>query len=1466
MRKCVIVLVVLSMLFSLLFGFSKTYSVKADQPNPDEIVKIARENLDHYLKENLKSTPLNDQAKQKMEKLKIPEELIDGVAISKDVIEAKNIKTGEDFVPVSVDAAGQSLLAYANKNGYSLNSAPVKSELVTLKSNHQKLLIDAQSHGVSIKNPVNTYVAYNGISFETKVKDVKKLYETFGQDKVHMDTIYKIDDQYSNSLIGADSVWTDLGVDGTGMYVGVIDTGVDYNHPDLGGGFGSGYKVVAGYDFGNVDSNPMDCNGHGTHVSGIIAADGTVKGVAPKAKIVFGKIVEGCEGSAWSSTIAKAFDYMADPDNVDGGPEGTHPPVVSINMSFGSDYGFVDPYAPDQQAIEVCITSGIVVSLAAGNGYWAYRDSFGYFPFFPDSAAVGSPSVTPNSISVGASWNTISRYVALKEISSGNLYAYTVGGDSNNPVLYLGDNGGTGYPYVYCGLGGSSSDFPAGVSGKIALIQRGTCYFSLKIRNAAAAGAIGAIIYNSTSGGDSLITMNTGGETLPAVFIGRTGGLFLLAKAIASSSNPTGDGTGRVAFSASYFVEVNNGSIADKMVDFSSWGPPPDISFKPDITAPGGGIWSTVPVAQGSYANYSGTSMAAPHIAACAALIKEAKPNWTPQQIKIALMNTADLLIDPAYGLPYSPHKMGAGRVNVYNALLTDVTVTHFNPAGEIPMASGNPYVALGEQPNYKNVPITFTVKLTNSGNSNMIYNASATVQTVYYNLAAIPINSATVTINPSTVAVPAHSAAFVDVTIDATNVPDWEDYGYYDWPYLEGFVKFTPSSGVELHIPYMGFLGNWNDFNENDWQFNPVIDMPPDDPYTIFGYIFGSFGGTWPWYAGDGPMGEDFYGSMDRNAIAFNPYTSALEADVALMRNAQNLTISIKDDYGNTVNTIDSIDYLPKDPYSWYGWYWYYTNPETNQLWYWYGDDSHGNPVPDGKYHLVLTATAPKIYNKAHTDLPQVIDFPVSVDRITPSTSWTTTVNGDGSVTVNWSGFDAAPSSGIWGYEVVWANNFVFIGPASNTYTIPAGQDTSYVYIFAIDNAINMGFGSSPVLSISPKEVNTSAGSTVSTTLSVSGGVAPYTYSVLSVSPKLIGSYGFEGNKFTFTPAFADASNKFIFTLKVEDDFGRIDTETFIVNVSKPPDLTPPALTLPTVDGINLNLPSSILKTALSSLRFNVEASDESGIGRMVVRVNRVVQIDKNNLDPTIYLQEGENIVEVTVYDIYGNATTKTFKVIKDSRPPVIKIDLPEVSSSQILEVKGFIYDETSNVKSVFVNGTEYLFSISGNFSTSITLNPGINTITIEASDTLGNYIKKTYTVSYNPPNVSSTMITLKIDSPYIEVNGISKKIDSQGSKPIIKNSRTLLPIRTLIESLDGTAEWDGVEHKVTIELNGHSIILWIGKDTALVDGSKTTLDVAPMLINGRTYLPLRFISEHLGASVDWDPTTKIITIYYWH
>ena len=185
---------------------------------------------------------------------------------------------------------------------------------------------------------------------------------------------------------GADRIWSTqdtqgLAVTGAGVTIAVIDTGIDYTHPDLGGGFGPGFKVAGGYDFVNDDEDPKDDNGHGTHVAGIIAADGGIQGVAPDATLYAYKAL-GADGSGFMSDVVLAIDASIDPN--DDGSSADHLDVIS--MSLGGDGESTDPIC---QAVQRAVEAGIVVVVAAGNSG-------------PSMGTVSSPGLSPYSLTVGA--------------------------------------------------------------------------------------------------------------------------------------------------------------------------------------------------------------------------------------------------------------------------------------------------------------------------------------------------------------------------------------------------------------------------------------------------------------------------------------------------------------------------------------------------------------------------------------------------------------------------------------------------------------------------------------------------------------------------------------------------------------------------------------------------------------------------------------------------------------------------------------------------------------------------------------------------------------------------------------------------------------------------------------------------------------------------------------------------------
>jgi len=222
---------------------------------------------------------------------------------------------------------------------------------------------------------------FNGVATEISISEVAHVRSLPYVKEVFEDTPVKVTLNDSIPLIGADQVWGQVGATGTSVRIAVIDTGVDYTHPDLGGCLGPGCKVVGGYDFSNGDPDPMDDHGHGTHVAGIAAADGAVKGVAPGAQVLAYKSLNA-GGFGSSSDIIAALEAAVDPD----GNPATDDGADVINLSLG---GFGDPDDPLSQAVDNAVDAGAVVVAAAGNSG-------------PDGRTVASPGTARKAITVGA--------------------------------------------------------------------------------------------------------------------------------------------------------------------------------------------------------------------------------------------------------------------------------------------------------------------------------------------------------------------------------------------------------------------------------------------------------------------------------------------------------------------------------------------------------------------------------------------------------------------------------------------------------------------------------------------------------------------------------------------------------------------------------------------------------------------------------------------------------------------------------------------------------------------------------------------------------------------------------------------------------------------------------------------------------------------------------------------------------
>ncbi|MCH1625166.1 S8 family serine peptidase [Fredinandcohnia sp. SECRCQ15] len=439
--------------------------------------------------------------------------------------------------------------------------------------------------------------------------------------------------------IGANDAWKS-GYTGKGITVAVVDTGADYTHPDLAHAFGE-YK---GYDFVDNDNDPQETpkgdprgeeTAHGTHVSGTVAANGEIKGIAPDATLLAYRVLGPGGSGSTENVIAGVERAVQDGADI-------------MNLSLGSSFNYPDDAL--SIALDWAMAEGVVAVTSNGNAG-------------PDNWTVGTPGTSREAISVGATQLPFNVYNSKISTSEGVNYpsAKVQGFPSDEAILALN---GKEYEFVHVGLGGPSDFEGKDLTGKIALISRGDFAFVDKATNAKKAGAVGAIIYNNVAGEHADVP----GMDVPTIKTTLEDGKKLLAE--------LEKGNNKVTFN----IEFSH-KVGEMMADFSSRGPVVKTwMVKPDVSAPGVNIVSTVPTHDPSnphgYAAYQGTSMASPHVAGASALLLQAHPNWSVQDVKAALMNTAENLIDPATGEDYPHNTQGAGSIRVLDAINAKTLVT----------------------------------------------------------------------------------------------------------------------------------------------------------------------------------------------------------------------------------------------------------------------------------------------------------------------------------------------------------------------------------------------------------------------------------------------------------------------------------------------------------------------------------------------------------------------------------------------------------------------------------------------------------------------------------------------------------------------------------------------------------------------------------------------------------------------
>ena len=746
------------------------------------------------------------------------------------------------------------------------------------------------------------------------------------------------------------------GYQGEGMVIAIVDSGLEISHPlftqapttpalaknDLENVLASKNlkaeekksgitasqvyktaKVPFAFDYADndLDVAPNGAGDHGTHVAGIAAANAgvvaDVVGVAPQAQILAMKVFSssGSNGATWADILAAADDAVALGADV-------------INMSLGSTCGFSTPEGEEgvAEVLENIASSGVMLSISAGNEYSAAlgtRIGKGHaLTQNPDYGTVASPSSysEPLSIasvekadSIDSCYLTVGeRKVAFNDTVEDKTVE-NVKGDSPSFRSLAGKE----LEYVVVPNAGETTDYDGlNVKDKIALVSRGSVEYNVKKNAAKEAGAIGILVYNNEPG---MLYMQLDNYDLPSAFISQADGKALAAVA---------EGNRKLTVSVSY-GKVDN-PTSGEMSDFSSWGVTPELTLKPDITAPGGNIKSAT--TGGGYTTKSGTSMSAPFVSGAMALVKQyvEQKNYASTETKKAnlvsnlLMSTADLVM--AGAAPYSPRKQGAGSVNIAAATSTKAYLTA--------VGGGRPKVELGDDAN-KTGEYTIKFEVHNLSDKPLTYAVGGYVQTdakeVTKKLGDKDVEQVTelpyklsTQIAAQEITVPASGTVTVTVPV-SLNQPD-RDYmdSFANGTYIEGFVTLTPESGTQptLSIPYMGFYG--------DWTKAPIIDatdygdMLNGEAEWSQAYVntaaSNSLEGTVNTYLGDNPYhsGESYLAA--RNAISPNgdDYMDTLSfVYTGLLRNVKNLHYEIKDASTNEVYYEDDVEYETKSVYS---------------------------------------------------------------------------------------------------------------------------------------------------------------------------------------------------------------------------------------------------------------------------------------------------------------------------------------------------------------------------------------------------------------------------------------------------------------------------------------------------------------------------------------------------------------------
>ena len=842
---------------------------------------------------------------------------------------------------------------------------------------------------------------------------------------------------------------------GEGKVVAVVDTGVDMTHPAFAGALGgtpalSADKVASltpqlgdgkagtyvsekfpfAYDYADndPDASPTGQAGsHGTHVAGITAGNaGEIVGIAPDAQIIVAKVARSVEGDITDSGLLSALDDMVV----------LHPDVVNLSLGQlgGMDNEADSVYATVFKSLQ---DAGITVNAAAGNHYTAgYGNTSGKnLPFAsdPDSSTQCEPATYSSVVSVASVDNSLAH--SAFTVGDRDIPFQRAGGADGQKMPDLSDLTGGPFEYVDGGIGSAEdgaalkAKYPEGLAGKIVLVKRGSLTFQTKFNNIAGSKPAGFIVYNNVPG-DSLVVMSLATDGVPAAFISQADGEAMLAAADHHLSVAPGK---VIAPSSKY-----------SMSSFSSWGVTPDLRLKPEVAAPGGNIYSSVP--GGTYEFMSGTSMATPQMAGVSALVLQRVQNDPlfasmsardkVDVVQNLIMGTAAPIADPLQdtGAPYSPRKQGSGLTNVLAATTSSVYPSVVGAA-----EPSRPKADLGDVTKGWHFDVTLhnlgampaTYELSSQALSEIVEDGFFTGHSTDWRGAGVDIAYSGAAVSGTgegaTITVPASGEATVGV--DVTPRAAFDSYVAQNAPngtFLDGFVRLTSktASQPDLTVPYMGFYG--------DWGKAPIFDALASQggAHTLASWVYNGATGQ---QLGYNPLVKDADRSgapnPSQNIISRSDASGAptvLQPRTGTLRSVHTLNTVYANAAGETVASFVTHQAWKSG-----------VNPSTGTMtWVEDGHDPTSldlrsdayKDLPDGAYKLTLSA-----HNDGPSQADQSISYDFRIDTAAPVVS-NLEYKGEGTDTVlSFDVTDASPlaaidlhdpADGLWFYRHVFTDS----------------------------------------------------------------------------------------------------------------------------------------------------------------------------------------------------------------------------------------------------------------------------------------------------------------------------------------------------------------------------------------------------------------------------------------------------------